>query len=362
LAESEICEVATVSTIEKICLESSFSIIISPMNRIRTKTNRFGNRRRRWMALLGLAELLGFFLLLPAQPAWSQDNDVRIMIPAASFPQWMDEVPPAPPRSDVETGPLEPDDPDRTMGGTRITASGTGAHKTFQFKPPKLPDFSKLREKAMKSKLQQTTDGIDRQESETFEVVNLDGEQNKLTQLLTVLANLPEGEQKQLMQKMIAEQTKRLEAARELSVLLPPPPATATPMTDEPDPQPDNENLSRPESPASPPASPALSGIDGSIDGNIDAGVDAMKRNKRIRELKAILFPLQRLNEPTAPTQVPGAPKNHPQAPTQTEPRPDAAPPQPPKKRPNVYQPSTFRSIYQETHEQELDYGEEGSR
>ncbi|RCK79756.1 MAG: hypothetical protein OZSIB_3910 [Candidatus Ozemobacter sibiricus] len=118
------------------------------------------------------------------------------------------------------TEPVEPVDPD--PDGQLRPVQGPSGKSRFQFTPPKMPDWKKLRQKATRVTLQRTASGSEMTEVETFDCSDLEGERRKITQLEAAIQALPAGPLRSALEARLTDQRRRVAAAEELARLLPP--------------------------------------------------------------------------------------------------------------------------------------------
>lgn len=136
----------------------------------------------------------------------------------SKFPAWMDEVDfsaPAPGEKAGFNSPQGPVDPS-TGQATTIESS-----KSSVFNKPKLPDFSKLREKAIKSELEKkASDSNQLEQSYSVSLKNLEQLQTSKQKLDTLLAANPGEDERHQLLKAIGEIERKLNLSNELVKLM----------------------------------------------------------------------------------------------------------------------------------------------
>ncbi len=136
----------------------------------------------------------------------------------SKFPAWMDEVDFSAPAQSDKAGfnsPQGPVDPS-TGQATSIESS-----KSSVFNKPKLPDFSKLREKAIKSELEKkASDSNQLEQSYSVSLKNLEQLQTSKQKLDTLLAANPGEDERHQLLKAIGEIERKLNLSSELVKLM----------------------------------------------------------------------------------------------------------------------------------------------
>lgn len=136
----------------------------------------------------------------------------------SKFPAWMDEVDFSEPAQSGRTGFNSPQGPvDPTTGqATTIESS-----KSSVFNKPKLPDFSKLREKAIKSELEKkANDSNQLEQSYSVSLKNMEHLEASRKKLDTLLAADPGEDERHQLLKAIGEIERKLNLSSELVKLM----------------------------------------------------------------------------------------------------------------------------------------------
>lgn len=133
------------------------------------------------------------------------------------FPAWMDEVSPDN-KASVKVGfnePAAPIDPSTGQPSATPRPPGSAFHK------PNLPDFSKMREKAIKAELEKrlAADG-ELENSYSASISNLDQLKEKKTNLETLLGANPSDNERNLLLSGLGELSKKLALSEEFIKLL----------------------------------------------------------------------------------------------------------------------------------------------
>ena len=162
------------------------------------------------------------FMLLLAVSGFGQDPLPFL----EGLPAWMDQKPTAsnPPPVWNQTpmrDPQEPIDPEPAAGGIKPPQGPrTGSRVQFQFDRPKMPDLSRIREKATRTTYQRTATGTDQALSESFSLEQVGQWESQAADLASRSTIVSDPIERENLLSRHRELTQRLDAVRELARLL----------------------------------------------------------------------------------------------------------------------------------------------
>jgi|GEM_PF-5901367 len=168
-----------------------------------------------------LAALVSVFIC--CHPSISAQEPDLPPLKAVPFPSWMDQAQ----GGDAKNGgtedsakafndPAEPSDPDTK--GKINSPQGPQVKSRFTFVRPRLPNFAELRKKSVRTVISNTASGT--RQTETIEISRVKNELTRLMQIASDCAALPQGERRNVIEKMLQAENARLTAMQELCSLL----------------------------------------------------------------------------------------------------------------------------------------------